>query len=175
MSALGSFVSLLFFQWMNNGFKTGSQRPLTENDLLPLSEENLTSSLTERLQTKWRKENTKCKANGKRPKLWKSVIKMLCLKDSMIIVFTSALYTICGLLQPLFLGYLIYSLISAEPQETDYLLYICALVMGINALIGSLSMHQLDYRCELLGIRISSALKGLVYRKVSTNNIERYS
>ena len=170
MSALSSFVSLLFFRWMNNVFKTGRRRPLEENDLLPISEENFTSSLTERLQRKWGKENTKCKANGKKPKLWKSVIKMLCLKDIMIIVFTSALYTICNLLQPLFLGYLIWSLISAEPQE-NYLLYICALVMGINALIRSLSMHQFDYRCELLGIRISSALKGLVYGKVSTNNI----
>ena len=29
-------------------------------------------------------------------------------------------------------------------------------------MISSLSMHQFDYRCEVLGIRISSALKGLV-------------
>ena len=168
-----SFVSFLFFQWMNSVFKTGSQRPLEEDDLLPLSEENFTSSLTKRLQTKWRKENTKCKGNGKRRKLWKSVIRMLSVKDGMIIVFSSTVYTICGLLQPLFLGYLISALTTAEPQQ-NYLLYGCALAMGINGLIGSLSMHQLDYRCELLGIRISSALKGLVYLKVSTNNIERY-
>ena len=170
--SLASFVSLLFFQWMNNVFKTGSQRPLEENDLLPLSEENLTSSLTERLHKKWRKENTKCKGKGKRPKLWKSVIKMLSVKDGMIIVFTGLLRTICGLLQPLFLGYLISGLTSAEPQH-NYLLYGYALAMGIITLISGLSMHQADYRCELLGIRISSALKGLIYLKVSTNKIER--
>ena len=168
-----SFVSLLFFQWMNSVFKTGSQRPLEKNDLLPLSEENCTSSVTERLQTKWRIENTKSKGNGKRPKLWKSVLKMLSVQDYMIIVFTSALYTICGLLQPLFLGYLISALISAESQN-NYLLYGCALAMGINGMIRSLSMHHLDFRCERLGIRISSALKGVVYLKVSTNKLERY-
>ena len=168
-----SFVSLLFFQWMNSVFKTGSQRPLEEDDLLPLSEENFTSSLTERLQKKWRKENTKCKGNGKRPKLWKSVIQMLSVKDYMIILFTGASFTICGLLQPLFLGYLISALTSTEPQKND-LLYGCAIAMGINALIGNLGRHQFDYRCELLGIRISSAIKGLIYRKVSTNKIEPY-
>ena len=168
-----SFVSLIFFQWMNSVFKTGNERPLEANDLLPLSEENCTSSLTERLQSEWRNENTKCKGNGKRPKLWKSVIKMVFVKDGMIIVFTGALYTIFNLLQPLFLGYLISALISAEPQE-NYLFYGCALAMGINTLISSLSMHHMDYRSELLGVRISSALKGLVYLKVSTNKIERY-
>ena len=168
-----SFVSLLLFQWMNSVFKSGNERPLEENDLLPLSKENFTSSLTERLQTKWRNENTKCKGNGKRLKLWKSVVKMLYVKDGMIIVFTGALYTIFNLLQPLFLGYLLSAMISAEPQE-NYLLYGCALAMGINALISGFSMHQMSYRCELLGMRISGALKGLVYLKVSKNKIERY-
>ena len=168
-----SFVSLLFFQWMNSVFKTGSQRTLEETDFLPLSEENVTSSLTEQLQSKWRNENTKCKENGKRRKLWKSVIKMLSVKDGMIIVLNGLLYTICSLIQPLFLGYLISALMSAEPQE-NYLLYGCAFAMGINALISTLTMHQFAYRCELLGIRISSALKSLVYHKVSINKTERY-
>ena len=30
-----SFVSLLFFQWMNSIFKIGSERPLDENDFIP--------------------------------------------------------------------------------------------------------------------------------------------
>ena len=169
-----SFVSLLFFQWLNSVFKTGSERPLEENDLLPLSEENVTSSLTERLHTKWKKENTKREEKGKRPKLWKSVIKMLSVKDGMIIFFTGALYTMCSLLLPLFLGYLISALTSAEPAQQHYLLYGCAVAMGVNSLIGTLSTHQFSYRCELLSIRISSALKGLIYLKVSINKIERY-
>ena len=69
-----SFVSLLFFQWMNGIFKTGSERPLDENDFLPLSKENSASFLTDQLQANWNKEKTKCDRNQKRPKLWKSVI-----------------------------------------------------------------------------------------------------
>ena len=162
-----SFVSLLLFQWMNSVFKTGSQRALEEKDFLPLSKNNFTSTLTEQLQAKWNNESEKCKSNGKRPKLWKCVSQMLLVKDAMAIIFTGFLFSICGLLQPLLLGYLISVLIStAEPQK-NYYLYGCALAMGITAMINCLSMHQFFYRCELLGIRVRSCLKGLVYVKVS--------
>ena len=166
-----SFVSLLFFRWMNKTFTTGSERALDENDLLPLSKENSASFLTEKLQENWDKERKKCAENGKRPKLWKSVIRLLSAKDTVIIVLCSTLWTLSRVLQPLFLGYIISKLISTQIKKETFL-YGCAVAMCINTFLGSLAMHQNDYRGELLGIRISSALKGLVYRKVrSTNKI----
>ena len=166
-----SFLSLLFFQWMNSVFQTGNERALDENDFLPLSEETFTCTLTEQLQTNWNKENTKCKSNGKKPKLWKSVLKMVSFKEGMIIVFTGVLCSGCALLQPLLLGYLISALLSTPEPQNNYPLYGCALAMGINALISSLSLHHLFYRCELLSIRIRSSLRGLVYAKVSLNKL----
>jgi len=163
-----SFVSLLFFQWMNSIFKIGSKRPLDENDFLPLSKENSASFLTDQLQANWNKE----RANQTRPKLWKSVIKLISVKDAMIIGFTNALYSISLLLQPLLLGYLISILMSAEPKKNN-LLYGCILALCINSFIGALGMHHSAYRCELLGIQISCALKGLVYHKVSTNSLDQ--
>ena len=162
-----SFVSLLFFQWMNNVFKTGNERALQENDFLPLLEDNTSSFVITRLQAKWEKEQTKCKENGKKPKLWKSVLKMPSPKDVLLIVSTGAMFTLSRILQPLLLGYLMVSLMSATPQR-NYLLYGCAVAMGFNELIGVISMHHLGYRCEVMGFRIGSALKGLVYHKVST-------
>jgi len=165
-----SFVSCLFFRWVNSVFKIGSERALEENDFLPLSEENTSFSVVEQLQTKWNDEKTKCKRNGKNPKLWKSVLKMLSGKDVMVVFFLGVLHMFCRSLQPLLLGYLLVSLTSAEPQHT-YLLYGCAVAMGVNALIRTLALHHFGYKCELLGIRISSALKGLVYHKVCTRKI----
>ena len=167
-----SFLSLLLFQWMSSIFKIGSERPLDENDLLPLSKENSASFLTDQLQANWDKEKAKCNKNQNGPKLWKSVIKLISVKDVTIIVFTNALYSISGLLQRLLLGYFISILMSAEPKK-DNLLYVCALALCINSVIGALGMHQRGYRCELLGIRISSALKGLIYQKVSSNKFKR--
>ena len=89
----------------------------------------------------------------------------------MIIVFTNALYAISVLLQPLLLGYFISILMSSEPQK-DNLIYGCALALWITPLVGTFSAHHLSYRCELLGIRMGCALKGLVYHKVGTYSLE---
>ena len=161
-----SCLSLLFFHWMNDVFKMGNERALEENDFLPLAKENTSCSVIQQLQARWNDEQRKCKGNGKKPKLWKSVVKMLSVKDVVILISTNAVYSLCRILEPLFLGYLLVSLTSSEPQN-NYLMYGCALAMVINSLLGRLSMHHLDYRYELLGIRISSALKGLLYIKVS--------
>ena len=162
-----SFVSSLFFRWMNRVLKEGSQRPLDQNDFLPLSDENSGRFVTDKLQKSWESEKHHCKMNGKRPKLWKSVFDMLSAKDVIIILTGNILSTTSRLLFPLFLGYLVSKLMSTEAENT-YRLYACALAMCLNGLIGNLSMHQQDYRCEILGIKIGSALRGLVYHKVGT-------
>ena len=162
-----SFASSLFFRWMNGVFKKGSQRPLDQIDFSPMSEENSGRFVTDRLRKSWESEKRHCKMNGKRPKLWKSVFDMLSAKDVIIILTGNILSTTSRLLFPLFLGYLVSSLMSTEAENT-YQNYACALAMCLNGLIGGLCMHQRDYRCEILGIRIGSALRGLVYHKVGT-------
>ena len=162
-----SFVSSLFFRWMNRVLKEGSQRPLDQNDFLPLSDETSGRFVTDKLQKIWESEKYQCKMNGKRPKLWKSVFHMLPIKDVIIILTGNVLFTTSRLLLPLFLGYLVSKLMSTEAENT-YQLYACALAMCLNGLIGGLGMHQQDYRCEILGIKIASALRGLAYHKVGT-------
>ena len=162
-----SFASSLFFRWMNGVLKEGSQRPLDQNDFLPLSEENSGRFVTDRLRKSWESEKHHCKMNGKGPKLWKSVFDMLSAEDVIIILTGNILCTTSRLLFPLFLGYLVSKLMSTE-EENNYQLYTCALAMCLNGLIGGLGVHQQDYRCEILGIKIGSALRGLVYHKVGT-------
>ena len=162
-----SFVSSLFFCWMNGVLKEGSQRPLDQNDFLPLSDENSGRFVTDKLRKSWESEKHHCKMNGKGPKLWKSVFHMLSAEDVIIILTGNILCTTSRLLFPLFLGYLVSKLMSTE-EENNYQLYTCALAMCLNGLIGGLGMHQQDYRCEILGIKIASALRGLVYQKVGT-------
>ena len=161
-----SFLSILCFQWINAVLKRGNERVIEKSDCLPLAKENTTCSVIELLQTKWNEETTKCKRNAKNPKLWKSVLKILLVKDGMTLISCGILYKLCRILQPLLLVYLMVSLMIPERQD-NYLRYGCALAIGINAVIGRLCAHQFSYRCDVLGIRISSALKGLVYLKVS--------
>ena len=163
-----SFASSLFFRWMNGVFKKGSQKPLDQNDFLPLSDEKSGRFVTDKLRKSWESEKHHCKVNGKRPKLWKSVFDMLSkAKDVIIILKGNILSATSVLLFPLFLGYLLSKLMSTEAENT-YQLYACTLAMCLNGLIGGLGMHQRSYRCEILGIKIGSALRGLVYHKVGT-------
>ena len=161
-----SFVSLLLFRWMNIVFKTGNERPLEKTDFLSHAKENSSCFVTEQLQTKWNEEKAKCQGIGKKPKLWKSIVMMLSVKEVVVLILLGTLNTLCRILEPLLLGYFMVSLMSAKSQY-NYLPYGCALAMFINAVVRNLSGHQLGYKGELIGIRITSALKGLVYLKVS--------
>ena len=161
-----SFVSLLLFQWMNIVFKTGNERTLDESDFIPLSAENTTCFQTEKLARKWNEEITDSKEKGKKPRLWKSVMKMFPAKDVLILILFGTSNAVCRILEPLLLGYFMASLLSTESQHS-YRLYGCALAMLITSLTRDLCSHQFAYRGEVWGIRISSALKGLIYMKVS--------
>ena len=164
-----NILSSLFFQWMNKVVKIGSERTLEQYDFVPLSKENQTRPATEKLQTKWTEEKASCKrdSDNKRPKLWRSVIKAVSVKEAFIIVLTGFLDSVCRILQPLFLGFLVSALISAEEPQENVLLYVCALAMAANYFIKNICMHQYFYRSAVLGVKLCSALKGLVYIKVT--------
>ena len=160
-------LSLLLFQWMNEVVKIGSKRPLEQSDFLLLSEENKTRSVTEKLQTNWDDERASCQRNNKKPKLWRCVMKMVPVKEASVIILSGILDSIGRILQPLFLGFLISALISAEEPQKNVSLYGWALAMAASYFMHSISLHQFYYRTMVLGMKVSSALKGLVYIKVS--------
>ena len=103
---------------------------------------------------------------GKRPKLWKSVITMISSNEALIMVLIRTLYGLWRLLKPLLLGYLLSSLMEPDPHKKP-ISYGCVIIMGLGALIGTISMRHSSYRSDVLGIGVSSALKALIYRKVN--------
>ena len=164
-----SILSLLLFQWMNGVVKIGSERPLEQGDILPLSKENKTRSVTEKLQANWDDEKASSKRNNKtKAKLWRSVIKIVSVKEALIIILLGVLDSVGRIIQPLLLGFLVSTLMSAEEPQKNVLLYSCALAMAANYFIKSIFLHQYLYRNAVLGLKLCSALKGLVYIKVSS-------
>lgn len=164
-----SFFSLLTLSWMNSIFKLGSQRPLNQSDFLPLHEDDRTRELTEGLQTEWNDHLQECdKTAGKRPKLWKCVVKTISVKE--ILYQTSFWFaeSVCRVSQPLVLGFLLRLLSSPEIDRS--LLYASCLLLSFSG-ISTACTHYSAYRFELLGMRLSSALKGIIYLKVSACTI----
>ena len=164
------FVSFLLFQWMNDVMKTGSKRTLEEGDFVPLSNENTSQSATELLDKKWKEEIANSIRKKKTPKLWKSVLKMISYREAVFVVCCDVLFAIGSLLSPLLIGHLIFMLMS---HETHHILHGCVLAtaMTVTTLVGTLGMQHSGYAAEIMGIRLSNALKGLVYSKVSTRRV----
>ena len=159
------FFSLLTFWWMNGVFQTGAQRPLEETDFLPLQEEDETQRLTEKIQKLWNREKKKCAESGNQPRFWKCVLMAVSLRQVALILFTGLMDCTCRVLQPLFLGFLVSELMSAQNNRS--FMFICAASMFVTAVIRSLSFHQCSYHSRLIGMRLMAALMGVVYLQVS--------
>ena len=159
-----NFLSLLTFWWMNSIFKTGSKRPLNQSDFLPLHEEDRTRDLTERLQREWNRHVQECnKTKGKQPRLWKCVLRTVSFKEILFIPSVWLIDSTCRVFLPLVLGLLLRLLSSTETNRS--LVYACCLLLGSSGLTA-VCRHLCSFRCELLGMRLSSAIKGIVYLKV---------
>ena len=159
--------SLLTFWWMNGVFQAGAKRPLEESDFLPLQEEDATQRLTENIQKLWNCEKKKCAESGKKPRLWKSVLKAVSLRRWGLLLFMNLVESTCRILQPLLLGFLVSEMMNIQNDDRS-LLYMCVAAMSVNAVVRSQVAHQFFYRSYLLGMQLRAALKGVVYLKVST-------
>ena len=159
-----NFLSILTLWWMNSTWKIGSKRPLNHSDLLPLHEKDKTCDLTERLQKKWNDHLQECNTTEEeQPKLWKSVLRTISCKEILYLMSFWFIESICRVLQPIVLGLLLRLLASTQMDRS--LTYACCLLLSLGGLSTD-CRHYSGFRFELLGIRLSSALKGIIYLKV---------
>ena len=161
-----NFLSNLTLWWMNSTLKIGSKRPLNQSDLLPLHEKDRTRDLTERLQKEWNNHVRECNStDGKQPKFWKSVFRTISCKEILYLLSFYFIESVCRVMQPLVLGLLLRLLSSTEMDRS--LIYACCSLLLLGGL-STASRHYSAFRLELLGMRLSSAIKGIVYLKVRT-------
>ncbi len=161
-----SIFSLLTFSWISNVFEAGSKRPLQQSDFLDLEEDDETKQLIEELQKRWNHEVERSREKQREPRLWKIVLELLSPFDIFFVILTGLLDCIGRFTQPFLIGYFLSALM--RPDESHrYLLYGCAGLMMVTVIVRSLAMHQYDYKSLYLGMRLRSALKGIVYIKVS--------
>ena len=158
------FLSDLSICWMNSIFKIGSKRPLNQSDFLPLRDEDRTRDITERLQEEWGHHVKECRSNGARqPKLWKCLMRIISWGE--IFYFMSFFFaeSLARVTQPLVLAWIIHLLSSSETEQPFS--YVSCLLLSLSG-FSTACTHFSQYRFDLLGMRLRSALKGIVYLKV---------
>ena len=158
-----NFLSILTFWWINGIFRKGNKRPLDQSDFLPLHHQDRTRDLTERLRKQWNSDLQKCNEYGTEPKLWKSVMKMISFKEFCVSWSLILLESVAQVMQPLLIGILVHFLRSGDADPVY--LYLCAGLMTLNGFLYVFPNIS-NFHLELLGMKLRSALQGLVYLKV---------
>ena len=160
-----NILSILLFWWMNKILNLGSKRTLQSEDLLPLLEGDKAEILVETVVTEWKEQIQLARREGRHPKLWKAIMRVIPPKGYVTLVvlrlLSSASYI--GLL--LLIWFFLRSL--SDSSATDTLtssLYIVGI--GAVSLVRGLSVHHSDHFCELWGMRLKVSVIGIVYRKV---------
>lgn len=156
--------SYLFFTWLNGLLKLGYQRPLTDDDLLELSDDNKAQDLVAKLHVLWMEEMNSAEKRGRKPRLWKAMWKLL-FRD--VIIFTTVKLMDDAVQFTLVVSVWFYLTLLEEGSHMDHK-YASGLVacIGILSLIRVLFVHHYAYLSLSAGVRLKSAVIGLIYKKV---------
>ena len=163
-----SFFSLLTFSWMNYLVRLGNLRPLENDDLPALLEEDQSQALTKSLEKEWSRN---CKlanttiTRTKTANLWFALFNLVPASEKAFVLILVTTHIMLRLMQPLFLVGLLAELMK-EPSVDHTWIYLYAACICLSAWIIAICQCHCDYRTNMIGMRMRSALLGVIYKKV---------
>ena len=160
-----SVFSILFFWWVREILAIGQKRPLENDDLFPLLDEDKTQISTERLYKTWNEETAAANKIGNRHRLLKALFRAFPFSDYVFILSLGLLPAVCNVLQPVFLSLLLPELMNSHVKDSS-LAYIYATGLCMSSFVRALCHHQSGYHSQLMTLRWKSATIGIVYKKV---------
>ena len=161
--ATAGFFSFLSFYWLNDLLKLGNARPLEADDLYPLLPEHESEKLTDTLERAWKVE---CKrAEHASPSLLKALLSLTNLTEYLFVMTLAFSRSVNNVLIPIFASLLLATLEEKIP-ENNYLLYVYGLALSLCAFSAVFVIQLFEYRASLIGMKICTALTGLLYKKV---------
>ena len=162
-----NWLSIIFFWWMNDVLKLGNKRPLTEEDLFNLPEDYKAEILVEEAERYWLEEIKKGQSKGKKPRLWKAMVRLIPWKSGLVMTILKTLETLSVVSLPLCLWLVLKTLNDGPDMDMKFACTHVA-ILGMTSLIKALTTYHYDYLTELWGLKLKVALIGLVYKKVSS-------
>uniref|UniRef100_A0A9J7YYP2 ABC-type glutathione-S-conjugate transporter n=1 Tax=Cyprinus carpio carpio TaxID=630221 RepID=A0A9J7YYP2_CYPCA len=162
-----SFLSQVLFWWFSRLVVKGYRSPLKAEDLWSLREQDTSEKIICDLEKEWAKQWAKMQEsamNGAQALGYKlneqnKAKYIQYLQKCLTIVWVSVIMT---------LSFLFFSLLLGFVRDEDAPLwkgYVFAFLMVLLSCLQSLFNHQYMYRCFTVGMRVKTAVMGLVYRK----------
>ena len=163
-----NIFSIFSFWWMNDTFALGNKRPLENDDLIPLLDEDKTRTSTEKLQHAWNVESKTC---GQRRKhlLMRSLLRMFHWTEYASVLMLALMSALANFLQPVLLSFLLPDLITPSPGGRSRM-FVYAAGICFASFVTITSGHQYTYRSTMLAIRWRSATMGMLLNKVKLYN-----
>ena len=163
-----NFVSKITLWWIFELLWKGNSRPLEQEDLYSVRDEDRAKYLTKRLEKKWENEKNCAKKSKRKPHLWKALFNFFTCREYGIVAFTM-LMSILGQniiwfstinLFDIFWGDRFRGVISYSP------LFVCVFGVVMGSLVKALSLNYFHLQGTILGIRARAAVVGLLFKKV---------
>ena len=163
-----TLFSLLTFSWLNNLLEQGSQRAIENDDLPPLLKEDDNEALTKKLETEWSRNCKAARTTGtwiRTAILWRALWSLVPTSEKALVLTLASTPMALRLLQPLFLIGLLAELMK-EPSGDRRRIYLSATGVCLSTWLIAISKCHCDYRSSMIGMRVRSALQGVIYKKV---------
>ena len=161
-----SVFSILFFWWVREILAIGQKRPLENDDLFPLLDEDKTQTSTEKLHKTWNEETIPASnKTGNGHRLLKALFRAFPFSDYIFILSLGLLPAVCNVLQPVFLSLLLPELMNSRVNDSS-MAYIYATGICMSSFVRAICVHQYSYYAELMALRWKSATIGIVYKQV---------
>lgn len=160
------FLHRLLFTWLLGILKLGGKRPITQDDMYPLSDEYKAENMVQRLEETWAQELNNSRTKRRQPKLWKAIFRVLPLKN---LLMTTILKLTAMFMQNILivLLWLLFNYLQGESLLNKWHLILIVLAVGVCNYIRVFSYHHCDYIALSMGIQLKVAVMGLIYKKVS--------
>ena len=165
------YFSLVTFAWLNELLKQGNERPLENDDLPPLLKEDQSEELTQNLESLWflSCNETRGQAKSKRliktARLWNALLRLVPASERVFVMMLASTITVVRVIQPLFLIGLLVELRKESPIYQKWI-YLYAAGVCLCAWVIAIFKCHCHYRSVMIEMRMSSALLGLMYKKV---------
>lgn len=161
-----NIFSILFFWWVREIFAIGQKRPLENDDVFPLLDEDKTQTSTEKLYKTWNDETNPASNKGRNGhRLLKALFRAFPFSDYMFILSVGLLPAVCNVLQPVFLSLLLPELMNSHVKDSSWA-YVYATGICMSSFVRAICHHQSGYYTQLMTLRWKSATIGIVYKKV---------
>ena len=165
----GNLFSRVTVGWLDETIKRAIDGTLNEQNLGEVLDMKSTEETTDRLEDEWKREVQIASKAGKRPKLWKAVLRSV----DPSVIFRTCLYGILDstgrILQAVSLS-LILSELALGSRASMVSLCLYASSITFFFLVEHMCRNEQYHHGVLTAVHIRAALTGLIQRKVGNGN-----